>query len=186
MRRFVEEQLAPLRSAFERLTHREQLIVVGGGVGGFFIVMLGIGLLISSAIGSAEHRVNVKLDTLQKVLALEGEYRARELEQKRSLDRLKRNKGVRLISLVENAARQAGVDIGGLEPEEGEPNDEGIVEARVELRASKLSVDRLQDFLSRIQKTPGMIFIRRLQVNKPYRKDTLDVELVVSTYKAKS
>ena len=108
----------------------------------------------------------------------------REAEQRKKLADLDKNK-VRLVSLVEDVARQAGVEIGQLRPEDSEPSPEGVVESRVDLRASDISVDRLQDFLERLDKAPGVVVVRRLKVTKPYRRDTLNVEMTVTTYKRK-
>ena len=67
---------------------------------------------------------------------------------------------------TEDVARQSGIEIGQLRPEDAEPTAEGIVESRVDLRASNLSVDRLQDFLERLDKAPGVVVVRRLKIAK--------------------
>ena len=91
-----------------------------------------------------------------------------------------------MVSLVEEAARKASVNIGQLRPEEGEPSADGVVESVVELRARGLSADRLQDFLTRLEQSRGIVIVKRLKINKPYRKDTVDIELTVTTFKVKS
>ena len=173
------------RVALGRLSQREQLMALGGMGAGALVILLGLGLAVSSAIRRTEHRVKVKSGQLMEVMAHQGEYRARQREQQARMRELKRN-AVRLVHLVEDAARQAGVSIGQLRPEDGEPNDEGIVESRVELRASGLSADRLEDFLRRLEKAPGTVILRRMKINRPYRKDTVNLELSVITYKMKS
>ena len=77
-------------------------------------------------------------------------------------------------------------DISQLKPEEGEASPEGIVESRVDLKISNLSADRLQDFLSRLEKGPGIIIVRRLKITRPYKRDTVDVEMTVTTFKLKA
>ncbi len=181
----AKEKLEVGKAAFSRLTEREQLTVVGGGAAALLIIMLGVGLLVSTAIDRAEHRIKVKTDQLSQVLELQGEYKAREATRAQRMRELGRS-NVRLVSLVEETARAAGVEIGQLRPEDGEPNAEGIIESRVDLRATNLSADRLQDFLSRLEKAPGVIIMRRLKVNRPYRKDTVDIELTVATYHTKT
>jgi hypothetical protein len=173
------------RAAFSRLTQREQVIVLAGAAGAVVIVLLLIGLLVSSAIDSAEHRVKVKGDQLAQVLALQGEYKAREAQRQARLREIGRST-TRLVSLVEDVARQTGVDIGQLKPEDGEANAQGFSESSVDLRATALSADKLQDFLSRLETAPGVIIIRRLKVTRPFRKDTVDVELTVTTYRSKA
>jgi hypothetical protein len=187
MKEQLRARLDQVSAAFGRLTQREQVIVIGGGVGGILFILLMIGMLISGAIGRAEDRVKTKTEALTQVLQLQGEYRAKQQEQKDLMAQLSRAK-VGLVKHVSEAARQAGIekDIGRMQPEEREPNAEGIFESRVEVTASNLSIDRLQDFLSRIEQAPGIVIIDKLRINKPFRKDTLDVELTVMTFQVKS
>jgi type II secretory pathway component PulM len=180
----MDTSLAGIRQAFNRLSQQEQLMILLGGGVTVLVGLLALGWGVSSAITRTEHRVKVKTDQLAEVVQLQGEYKARERETKQKLAQLTRN-DVRLVSLVEDVARQSGVEIGQLRPEESEPTPEGIIEARVDLRASNLSVDRLEDFLERLDAAPGVVVVRRLKVNKPYRRDTLNIEMTVTTYKRK-
>jgi Na+-transporting methylmalonyl-CoA/oxaloacetate decarboxylase gamma subunit len=172
------------RRAFARLNQQEQFLVLAGGGGLFLILLIVLVLAVSSAITRAENRVKVKTDQLTRILQMQGEYRARVAEKESRLKELDKSK-VRLVSLVEDVARQAGVEIGQLRPEDSEPTPEGIIESRVDLKASNLSADRLQDFLQRLEDAPGVVVVRRLKVNKPYRRETLDLELTVTTFKRK-
>lgn len=181
----LRQQLDPIRLAFGRLTQREQFMVfAGAGVGGL-VLLLVVGLSVSVAIGRTEHRVKVKTNQLTQVLQLQGEYKARKAEREANLRQLGRNRGS-LVSLVEEVARQSGVVIGQIDRDEGEAGPDGIVEKRVDLRASGLSADKLEKFLSRLQSRPGLLIMRRMKVKKPYRKDTLDLELTVATYELRS
>ncbi len=181
----LTNRIDALRMAFDRLTQREQMMVVAGGALAVIIILTGVGLMVSQGISKAEKRVAVKGEALTEIIHLQGEYRARQQVQSQRLRSLKSKSNVRLVKLVEDAARNAGVNIGQLSPDEGEPNADGIVESRVDLRASGLSIDRLQDFLSRLESSAGMVIVRRLRINKPYRKDTLSIEVTVTTYKVK-
>jgi len=181
----LKAELDTAKAAFGRLTQREQVIVLGGAAAAVVFVLLIIGMLVSSAIDSAENRVKVKGDQLVQVMALQGEYRAREQQRQARLREIGRGT-TRLVSLVEDVARQSGVEIGQLRPEDGEPNAQGLIESSVDLRATNLSADRLQDFLSRLETSPGVVIIRRLKVTRPFRKDSVDVELTVTTYRMKT
>ena len=181
----LKTQLEPVRAAFGRLTQQEQLMVIAGASGVVVLLLIGLSVGVSSAIDRAEHRVTVKTDQLTQVLQLQGEYRTRTTEREARIKELGRS-NVRLVSVVEETARQAGVEIGQLKPEEGEPSPEGIVESRVDLKISNLSADRLQDFLSRLEKGPGVVMVRRLKVTRPYKRDTVDVEMTVTTFKLKA
>jgi hypothetical protein len=184
MQRFRELRQA-IRVSLSRLTQREQMLIVGGGLGGACLVALIVTLLVGSAITSLQHRLEVKTGQLAQVLALRGEYAARQEERAQRMRTLS-SSNVRLVSLVEDAARQAGIEIGQLRPEDGEASPDGVVESRVDLRASGLSIDRLQEFLNLLEAGHGIVLVRHLKVVRPYHKDVAEMELTVSTYKIKT
>jgi hypothetical protein len=185
MREKIRQAIDNARVTFSRLTQREQFIVIGcAAVMGMMFLML-IGYAVSRGIASEENRVRVKTEQLKQVISLQGEFKARQLEQAARLKSLG-GSPVRLVSLVEESAKQAGVEIGQLRPEDGEPTADGVIESRVDLRASGLSADRLQEFLNKIEAAPGVVVVRHLKVSRPYRKDTAEIELSVSTFKLKS
>ncbi|OGQ82419.1 MAG: hypothetical protein A2289_26530 [Deltaproteobacteria bacterium RIFOXYA12_FULL_58_15] len=172
------------RLAFSRLSQQEQLMILGG-IGAFvLLILLGLGWGVSGAISKAENRVKVLSGQLNEVIQLQGEYRVRAADKEKRMRELSKSR-VLLVSEVEKMATTAGVEIGQLKPEESDPSAEGIVESRVDLRASNLSPDRLQEFLNLLEKAAGVVVVRRLKVSRPYRRDTLDVELTVTAYKRK-
>ena len=173
------------RLAFSRLTQREQFIVVGVAAALSLLFLIGVGLLVGSAITREEHRVHVKTEQLAQVLGLQTEYKTRQAERAERLRSLG-SSNIRLVSLVEDTAKQSGVEIGQLRPEEGEASTDGVIESRVDLRASGLTADRLQDFLNRLESSAGIVVVRRLKITRPYSKDVADLELSVSTFKLKS
>ncbi len=151
------------------------------------VVLLGLAgawFAVSAAASSVEHRITVKGGQLSQVLALRGEYRDRQAGARVELNRLRRSR-VRLVSLVEETAKRIEIEIGQLRPENGEPDADGVVESKVDLRAVGLSVDRLTEFITQLKRAPGVVVIRKLKVEKPYRKDTLDIELGISTFGVK-
>ncbi len=179
----LHELLDELRTAFTRLSQREQLLVAAaGGVGVLLVCTLIFGGL-SAALTRAENRVRSKSQSLTKVLRMQGEYKARKQAQKDRLRGLRGN--VRLTKVVEDAAKSAGIQIGRLERDEGNASSEGIMESKVEVSLTQLSIDRLQKFLSLIESSPGVVIVRRMKVHKPYRKDTVDIEVEVMTYQSK-
>ena len=181
----LTEAIDSARLAFGRLTQREQFMAIGAGAVATLLLLTLIGYQVSRLITKEQRRVQVKTQQLMEVLSLQGEYKAREQERADRLRTLGRST-VRLVSLVEDAAKQSGVDIGQLRPEDGEPSADGVIESRVDLRASGLSGDRLQDFLVKLEGGSGIVMVRRLKITRPYRKDVADVELTVTTYKLKS
>ena len=49
-----------------------------------------------------------------------------------------------------------------------------------------LSADKLQEFLNLIENSPQTVFIRRLQIARPYKKDLVDVEMTIVSFKSRS
>lgn len=178
----IGEAIDQAKVAFGRLSQREQFTALGVGALACLVLLLSVGAQVSGAITHEQRRVRDKGEQLAAVLALQGEYKTRQLEHAERLRTLGRS-NVRLVSLVEDSARQAGVDIGQLRPEEGEPGSDGVVESRVDLRAAGLSADRLQDFLGRLEGAAGIVVVRRLKVERPYHRDLADIDLSVSTFR---
>ena len=172
-----------IRLSFSKLTQREQVIVLGGGVALYFFGLIVALSMASGAVDKIDHRTRINKAKLTELMRLQGEYKQRQREQKNKLASLRRSSRVSLVNLVEQAAKGAGVDLRDISPSSGKPNDNGVVESRVKLKARNLSADRLQDFLLRLETSRGEIIIRKIDVSKPYRKDTLNLEVAVTSYR---
>ena len=180
----LKQQIQALQQAFNRLGQKERFMAIAGGSGFCLLVLLITGLVLSSEISDAKHRLKKKTEQLLEVMELEGQYKAKQAEHERRIKNLEKS-NLRLVSLIEDVAKETGVEIGQLRPEDGEPNEEGLYESRVDLKASKLSIDRLEKFLNKIQSSKGLVIVDSLKVVKPYRKETLDIEMSVRTLKLK-
>lgn len=174
-----------LRLAISRLTQREQFAVVGGGIGMVAAIFICSHVLLSRAIDVQQRRVDTRTQQLMEILALRGDYHRRQQEH---ADRIRElaNSQVRLISLVEESAKQAGIDIGQLRPEDGEPGSDGVYESRVDLRAAGLSADRLQEFINLLESGSGIVVVRHIKVSRPYKKDLADIEMSISAFRMKA
>ena len=185
LRQWVDD----LRAFFARLTQREQLAVVAVGSLLTVLSLLGGGLGVGRAIAREEARVRSKTLQLGTVLALQNDYRARQAERTQRLQAL-RGSPVRLVSLVEESARQAGFEANDLRPVEGEPNADGIALSHAKVRVVGLSADRLQEFLNAIEQSPGVVVISWLKIIRRYSRGSepamADVEMTVTTYKARA
>lgn len=181
----LRELRQAIRVSLSRLTQREQMLMVGGSLVSLCLLAVIASILVVSATSKLQHRLEVKTTQMGQVLALRGEYLARQEERAQKLRTLG-SSNVRLTSLVEDAAKQAGIEIGQLRPEEGEPGPDGVVEMRVDLRAAGLSADRLQEFLNLLEASHGIVVVRHLKVTRPYRKDVAEMEMTVSTFKLKT
>jgi len=181
----LRELRQAIRVSLSRMTQREQMMMVGGGLVSLCLVALIASLLVGSAISRLQHRLEVKTGQMAQVMALRGDYQARQEERAQRLRTLG-SSNVRLVSLVEDAAKQSGIEIGQLRPEDGEVSPDGVMESRVDLRASGLSADRLQEFLNLLEAGHGIVVVRHLKITRPYRKELAEMEMTVSTFKLKS
>ncbi len=179
----IMKYLDPLISAvLGRLSERERFLVTSGTLAAFLL----IGLLTAAVLGSksrqVRHRVAVKSQQLQEVLDHEGAYKEQERARQKQLASLQRQH-VQLVSHAEQAAKDAGVQIDQLQPEEGEAAVGGVRESRLSLRVADLSADRLQAFVQNMERGDAVVQVRRLQVRRPYKKDTAEANLTVVTYR---
>ena len=171
-----------LEKSLERLTVRERVVLLGGvGVLGFVIAVLLV-VVLHGKVSKSENAIKRLGAQFQEVVSLEGEYLAQKDAHEDKLKKLQHS-NVRLVSLVEDAAKKSEIDIGQLRPRESPVNSDGIVESEVDLRATGLSVDRLEKFLNLLEEVKGVVFIDRLKIKKPYKKDVVDIELSITTYK---
>ena len=182
MKEQLEELLQLLKTSWSQLSQRDRWVAIGAAAGVVFVIFLITAVSMVLAISKGEKRIATKLVQLQELQQLKSGYKEREQQNQNRIQQL-RNSNVKLIQIVEDIARQAGVEIGRLEPGEDPPTAEGVVQSNVELLASGLSSDRLADFLKRLEEAPGLIVLRRMSIQRPSRGDTLDLKLTVTTYK---
>ena len=174
-----------LAGKLEHLSERERMMVNYGTMGGGLLILILISLVFSGAISQAERRVVQKTSQLTELLALQGVYQAKKNEETAQLRQI-RNSRVKLVSLVESVAQETGVTIAQMQPDVGPQDSKGIVESTLLVRFKGLSIDRLEEFLSKLNNRKGMVFVSHLEINRPYRSKKLDVSMTVITYKLKS
>jgi type II secretory pathway component PulM len=165
-------------------TPRERrLISLAAGGGALFIVLI-VWASFSSAIRRAENSLEEKRLDFEKISRLAAGYGQQEQERQLLEARLRQSPPA-LMGFVDGIARQAGVEIGGMQ-------DRGVVaggqngrprESSVEVNLGKVPLDKLVKLLSDIEHSPGVVRVRRLRVRKSFdNKDVLDVSLSVSAW----
>lgn len=176
---------APVSAAFARLNPREQLFAILGSIATVVLVFTIAALLVSSSLAKGERKINSWTGQLEELISLKSSYKALEKKNREQLEALKSSR-LSLVSFVEDLAKRAEVKVGRLNASEGQEAAGGIVETRVDLRATGLSADKLQEFLNLIENSPQTVFIRRLQIVRPYKKDMVDVEMTIVSFKSRS
>lgn len=172
-----------ITDSFEQLSFRERIMVGAGGVMLLIFICFTSWIVLNRKVELAQTRNIAKTKQLAELVKLQSTFSKREMEGKQLQNKLKNNK-IRLISHLEGAAKTAGVEIGKMTPHDSAPDADGIVETTVTIKLQKLSITRLQEFLTRVEDSQGIVFVKRLKVNKRFDdKSLLDAELAISTYK---
>ncbi len=165
-------------------TPRERrLILIAAGAALFFVVLITYATF-ASAIRGAETALEEKRTDFEKISRLAAGYGALEQERQLLEARLRQSPPA-LMSFVDTTSRNVGVEVGGM-------SDRGVVaggqngrprEMSVEVNLGKVPLDKLVKLLTDIERSPGVVRVRRLRVRKSYdSKDTLDVSLTVSAW----
>jgi len=176
--------LADAQAWLAAASPRERRLILLAGGGGLFFVVLIVWASFAAAIRHAEVTLEEKRNDFEKISRLAAGYGAQEQERQLLEARLRQSPPA-LMSFVDATARNDGVDVGGM-------SDRGLVaggqsgrprEMSVEVNLSKVSLDRMVKLLSDIERSPGVVKVRRLRVRKSYEnKEALDVSLTVSAW----
>jgi len=165
-------------------TPREKrlLALAAGGIALFVAFVAWAGF--HSATNRAEAALEEKRLDFEKVSRLSAGYGQQEQERQMLEARLRQSPPA-LMSFVDTAAKNAGVEVGGM-------SDRGVVaggqngrpkEMTVEVNLGKVPLDKLVRLLSDLERSPGVVKVRRLRLRKSFdNKDLLDVSLSVSAW----
>jgi general secretion pathway protein M len=138
----------------------------------------------SSAISRRTDSLAEKRGDFEKVQLLARNYGQQEQERQMLEARL-RQSPPGLMAFVDGLAKQEGLDIASMSDlglqrggQNGRPR-----ESSVEVNLGKVPLDKLTRLLDAIERSPGVVRVRRLRVSKSRdSKDALDVSLTVSTW----
>jgi general secretion pathway protein M len=149
-----------------------------------FVIVLVVATGFSSSIYKKSDSLDEKRADFEKVQRLAADFGERERERQ-LLEAKLRQSPPALMSFVDGMAKSKGVDIGSM-------SDRGVVqggqngkprESSVEVNLGKVPLEKLTDLLQSIERSPGVVRVRRLRVRKSTdNKDTLDVTMTISTW----
>jgi len=182
VRALISDAVQYVQNASPR--ERRLLLFAGGGVVAFLLLVLWAGF--GSSIRRHEAALDEKRSAFEKVQRLAAGYGQQEQERQLLEARLRQSPPA-LMGFVDGLARQEGVDIGSMA-------DRGVVgggqngrprESSVEVSLGKVPLDKLMRLLQSIERSPGVVRVRRLRLRKSQEsKDTLDVTLTVSAWQS--
>ena len=181
IRSLISDALSYLQAA----SPREKRLMTLAGAGALLFALLVTYAAFSRSIRSHQDQLEEKRTDFEKVERLAESYGAQEMERKSLEQRLLQSPAA-LMSFVDGLAKREQIDISGM-------SDRGVVsggagkprETQVEVSLGKLPLDKLTRLLDSIEKSPGVVRVRRLRLRKSFdNKDALDVSLTVSTWQA--
>ncbi len=173
------------RAWFERLSTRERQMVLGTGAAVLAFVLFVILFSFSNSANAYRKRTDQKLARLREVQVLAASYREATQERQRVEQQLTGN-NVRLMTYIEEKATQSGLTVPNMAPK----NDVGIgdgqiIESSVELTLTDVDLRKLHDFLSAVERGPGVVKVKSLRLESRPSSGTLTAWTTVSTYRMK-
>ena len=163
---------------------REKRLLWLAGAGVIAFVLLISWGTFNSAVHKREDSLDEKREAFAKLQKLATNFGTRDQERQMMEARL-RQSPPQLMSFVDGLAKAEGIEIGGM-------SDRGVVsggsggkpkENSVEVNLGKVPLDKLTRLLGAIERTPGVVRVRRLRVRKSLdNKETLDVSITISAW----
>ncbi len=174
-----------LTESFSRLSEQEKIIALGATVVVLTLSLVGGTYALMTSIDRTTRQIAYKSQQLREIIAMRDTFKRAQEQSAAFRSRLQRNE-IRLVALIEDEAKKMGVEVSNLTPHgEGEATPSGIKTLMVDVRAQKLSADKLVNFLQKLEEQPSPVRILKLKVNNRFdEKDLLDAEMTVATYKA--
>ncbi len=168
-----------LRERWERITPREQKLVMLLGATAVGIVLALIGFAINDGLRARE----VKNDQTRRALALLRDVRAAGAQRNLDTPQVKiPDEPVELESYLEEIGKEVGVAIPGYSPRPKATKGKFTeVSTRIEIRG--ITILELKDLLEKIETKSKVVVVTNLHIKRHFREeDKLDTEMVVSTY----
>jgi hypothetical protein len=184
----MRAKLSQIAAAFERISGREQVMVLFMIVA-FIGMVLGFGgYFVSKDLSSKRKRIAAKMEKLNEIAQLRGDYQRRLAEQKRLADEVRRNKETRILSYLEGLSQRANIELKNASERQGEATgSDQVKEEAAEVMIQNVSLDRLYEFLRQIEEGNRLVKVRRLKIKTRFdNKEMLDANVTVGTFKPTS
>lgn len=140
----MKERLQGLTASFERLSAREQALALVL-VAVLFTAVIGFGgYLVNRNLDLRKKRIAAKVEQLKVIAELRGDYQRRLSEQNRLAAEVKNNQSMRILSYLEELARNARIDLGNAsERPGGATGADTVKEEAAEVVVQNVSLDWL-------------------------------------------
>ena len=177
--------LSDLQTWFQRLTPRERrLVAIASSAFGAF-VLFSVLISFSTSAAGYRRRTEEKLNKLKEVQTLAASYREAE-QNRQTMERQLTTNKLSLMSYLEEKATGSGVSIPSMNQKPDASIADGkIVESSVDITLQDITVNRMVEFLSAVERGPGVVKVKNLRVEPRTKEQTLTVWATVATYRLK-
>jgi general secretion pathway protein M len=179
----IRTLLADAQQYLAAASPRERRLIglMAAGVTAFLLMIIWIGF--GSSIRKHEDTLDEKRGSFEKVQKLSAGF-GREEQERQLLEARLRQSPPALMGFVDGLAKQDGIEIGGMSDRGIRAVGDGrLRESSVEANLGKVPLDKLMRLLQDIERSPGVVRVRRLHLRKSSdNKETLDVTLTVSAW----
>ncbi len=175
-----------IQSTLATLSVRERRLVIGGGALVIAFLVFFVTFTFGNTANAIRNRTTQKLAKLDEVLALTANYRQAKAAQEAAERQLSQS-NIKLLSYVEDNAKQKGLDLPSITPK-AEVMIDGtkIVENSVELTLTDVKLNRLVEFLTAIENGPGVVKVKYLRLEPRPQNETITAWLTIATYRLKN
>lgn len=179
----MSEWLARLRSAYEGLSSREQLLVLGAATAvGLALVYLLVVSPVQRFAASASRRVEIAEQELELVQRLRREYdevhgRLASVEQ-----RIRSGPRGEIFTTLEKLASESAVKVDSMEPRTS-PASDSYRETKVQVSLKGITLAQLVNYLHRIDSSAQVLSVKSLRIRaRKDKPELLDVTFTVSSF----
>lgn len=174
-----------LRTSFERLSSREQGLILLLAVTLFLLIFGGTHLMSQSHFKKTTRRIAAKRNDLKEAMSLREDYQRRLRAQEKITDSVRGNAELRLLSYLDDVSKKASVELKDARPQSDEKTGSPQVkEEAATVTVKKVSLDRLHSFLKRIEEGNQLVLVRRLNIRRSFEDpEMLDATITVGTFK---
>jgi len=176
------DRIQTLRDKWERLSQRERTMVGAMGVTFVIMVTLIVGFLITDGLSSMEERNSDMRQALRDLDTQRDKY----LVMKAKVAQMETRLGttpVQLQGYVENAAKEAGVEISDSTDRAAAAAGKKFIERSVDLHLKPATIDQITKFMKAIETGRSLVVVKELSVRtRDDKHQQLDVDMVVSTF----
>lgn len=181
----MKGQLASITASFERLSGREQLLALLL-ISTLFGLVVGLGgYFVRKDLKRGDARIAAKMAKLEDLAQLKGDYQRRLADQNRLADEIRRNNDTRLLSYIEEISKQSNITLKNAAERGGQsPASDVLKEVAAEVNVENVSIDRLYDFLKRIEDGNRLVKVRKVEIETRFdNAKMLNAKVTVGTFK---